>query len=278
MIKKKVYKHGVVYNCDIMELIEEVIKFLSRFMNNGSILAFFGSEPSYSKWASYIYEFLPFRHEIIWNKGNAFSLNAKLNKIHEKICICGSGEINDYKIDFLEKLEYQEINNELMKRKINMFRECFNRYDGDDIKNYMLKNFNEIKNMRSYTYKNNKDSLIQGITRYDPNLSAMTSMLGMRMVNIDSIIKISQENVKRRRREHIIKHPTVKPTELMTILIQLISKEGEVIFDPFIGSGSTAVACLRNNRRFIVCEIDEEYFNLTCSRIENEYKNNMFLQ
>lgn len=57
-------------------------------------------------------------------------------------------------------------------------------------------------------------------------------------------------------------HPTQKPVELMKILIENSSNEGDVVLDPFMGSGSTGVACLNTNRRFIGIELDKKYFEV----------------
>lgn len=72
-------------------------------------------------------------------------------------------------------------------------------------------------------------------------------------------------------------HPTIKNHNILSYYIRAISNENETIFDPFIGSGSTAVACLKSGRRFIGCELYKEYFDLACERIEKEYENNLYL-
>ena len=64
-------------------------------------------------------------------------------------------------------------------------------------------------------------------------------------------------------------HPTEKPVELMEVLVTNSSQEGELVFDPFMGSGSTGIACINNNRNFIGIELDETYFNIAKERIEN---------
>jgi len=64
-------------------------------------------------------------------------------------------------------------------------------------------------------------------------------------------------------------HPTQKPLMLMNSLIELVSKENQIILDPFMGSGTTGVACKNLNRNFIGIELDEKYFNIAKERIEN---------
>ena len=64
-------------------------------------------------------------------------------------------------------------------------------------------------------------------------------------------------------------HPTQKPVSLLQIFIYQSSNENEIILDPFMGSGSTGVACLNTNRKFIGIELDEKYFNIAKNRLEN---------
>ena len=64
-----------------------------------------------------------------------------------------------------------------------------------------------------------------------------------------------------------IDHPSPKPIELYKWIINWISSPGDTILDPFMGSGTTGVACIQTGRKFIVIEIDEGYFNIAKDRI-----------
>lgn len=64
-------------------------------------------------------------------------------------------------------------------------------------------------------------------------------------------------------------HPTQKPVELLEYLIKTYTDENEVVLDNCMGSGSTGVACLKTNRRFIGMELNEEYFEIAQTRIKN---------
>lgn len=64
-------------------------------------------------------------------------------------------------------------------------------------------------------------------------------------------------------------HPTQKSLGLMTDLVKIHSNEGQVILDCFAGSGTTGVACINNDRKFIGIELDETYFNIAKERIED---------
>ncbi|MCL2131069.1 MAG: site-specific DNA-methyltransferase [Lentimicrobiaceae bacterium] len=65
-----------------------------------------------------------------------------------------------------------------------------------------------------------------------------------------------------------IGHPAPFPEELPYRLIQLYSFKGDIILDPFIGSGTTAVSALKSERKFIGYDISEEYINLAINRIQ----------
>jgi len=62
-------------------------------------------------------------------------------------------------------------------------------------------------------------------------------------------------------------HPSEKPVELMEIYINNSSKEGEIVFDPFMGSGTTAIACINTSRNYIGFEIDPDYYKIAEERI-----------
>lgn len=64
------------------------------------------------------------------------------------------------------------------------------------------------------------------------------------------------------------KHPTQKPVALLNHFITLLSNEGDLVVDPFMGSGSTGVACKQSNRNFIGIELDKEYYEIAKKRIE----------
>lgn len=64
-------------------------------------------------------------------------------------------------------------------------------------------------------------------------------------------------------------HPTQKNLNMFKYLLEIHSNEGDVILDPFMGGGTTGVACKQLNRNFIGLEIDTNYFNVASERIDN---------
>ena len=70
-------------------------------------------------------------------------------------------------------------------------------------------------------------------------------------------------------------HPTEKPIELMKILIENSSNENDIVLDPFFGTGSTLLACVNTHRHYIGYEIDDNYFDIACQRLDEvEGENN----
>ena len=64
-------------------------------------------------------------------------------------------------------------------------------------------------------------------------------------------------------------HPTQKPVELIEKFILDSTSEGDTILDTFMGSGTTSVACINTGRKFIGMELDDNYFSIAKTRIEN---------
>lgn len=81
-----------------------------------------------------------------------------------------------------------------------------------------------------------------------------------------SIIQISNANQKNKI------HPTQKPVALFEYLIKTYTNEGDIVLDNCVGSGTTGVACMNTNRKFIGIEKDDGYFNIAKTRIEESLK------
>lgn len=67
-------------------------------------------------------------------------------------------------------------------------------------------------------------------------------------------------------------HPTEKPVALLTFYVLNSSSPNDIVLDPFMGSGSTGVACVNTNRQFIGIEMDRGYFDIAVNRITNHTK------
>lgn len=67
-----------------------------------------------------------------------------------------------------------------------------------------------------------------------------------------------------------VDHPTQKPVSLMSYFINLLSDTGDIVLDPFMGSGTTGVSAVKDERSFIGIEVDKTYYNLSKKRISDE--------
>jgi len=91
-------------------------------------------------------------------------------------------------------------------------------------------------------------------------INKRTNTLNKGTRNPTSILEVDRE---------IGLHPTQKPVALMSYLIKTYTNEGETVLDNCMGSGTTGVACVNLNRNFIGIEMDENYFNIAQTRINN---------
>lgn len=67
-------------------------------------------------------------------------------------------------------------------------------------------------------------------------------------------------------------HPCEKPLPWMKWLVERASKNDDVVLDPFMGSATTAVACIASGRKFVGVEVNHDYFKLACERVENAWR------
>ena len=82
-----------------------------------------------------------------------------------------------------------------------------------------------------------------------------------------SIIRVDKEH------DGNYHHPTQKPVNLLRWLIRTFTNEGDLVLDNCMGSGTTAVACIKEKRHFIGYEITKEYYDIACERIKQEKAN-----
>lgn len=111
-------------------------------------------------------------------------------------------------------------------------------------------------NYNHYCGNSNHVSLEKQPKRYDPDFVQPSNVLEFKVV--------PNRNGKL--------HPTQKPVDLLEYLIKTYTNENDTILDFTMGSGSTGVACIKLNRKFVGIELDEECFNVAKDRIESMCK------
>ena len=76
-----------------------------------------------------------------------------------------------------------------------------------------------------------------------------------------------------------VAHPTQKPLSLISWNVRCVTKQDDTILDPFMGSGTTLVACAKLGRKGIGIELDPDYFDIACRRVEEAYRQpDMFVE
>lgn len=229
-------------------------------------LVFFGRGDSFYKWNLLAkQQGFQFKEEIIWNKRHNTSPFHSLSRIHETISV----RMKDGYI--------------INKVKIDALRKHFNEDDFYCLMNDLKRVFSSIKN--SDTIKNYLEKGIR-ILELNKNKHSLTTDKILKNVdrNIKTINKYKEgtilSSIITEKREHYtMEHPTQKPIKLLEKLVLLATNENETILDPFMGSGSTGLACLFKNRNFIGCEIDKEYFEIAERRLkstQDTLKQNLF--
>lgn len=251
-----------------------------RILKQNGFLIFTGIQPSLSDWIIKSKEQgFKFLQEIIWDKIHCSSFMNPIRKQHENIIILSKGgkhhQLKTIRIP-REQEEVSSIQMKTINHNYSTIRKILN--DKEKLKEWLdiLENNLQYNDKRSERAINDeihkfadKQMKYEKLTQRDIyDLQAM-----QKGSKLSSIIKMSTHNRQKYgidQNEYNIKHPTVKPINLIKILIELTSNENDLIFDPFLGSGTTAIACKKLKRNFIGCEIDKEYYEICCKRIFEE--------
>lgn len=236
---------------------QKCFELLYKIMAKNSILAFFGRGDSFYKW-NYLTKQIgfDFREEIIWDKNQPSTPTLALQRIHETISIKQKGNVclNKVYIDYCEyNLEAEKTFENDLKRLVSSIKNC--------------KTINELEEWKKggYIKSSNKKHKLTSKLQFNKDRGCGIYQMLTRGRQLNSICRISREHYQ-------FIHPTQKPVKLLEHLINLCSQPNDLVFDGFSGSGSTAIACIRTNRRFIGCELDPIYFEKACERIETELK------
>ena len=170
---------------------------------------------------------------------------------------------NDEALDWLE--EYVSELYRIMKDNTAVY--CFCSWHNVDIFKQTFEKYFKLKNIIVWEKNNTSMGDLKG--SYAPKYElVLFAHKGRRVLNGFRYPDIIQ--AKRTGNQY---HPTEKPVDLLEIFIGESSYENDIVFDGFMGSGSTGVAALNLNRHFIGIELDENYFEVAKERIENAITN-----
>jgi site-specific DNA-methyltransferase (adenine-specific) len=255
----------------------------------------FGRGTSFYRWNTRLADLgFNFKEEIIWNKSYCSSPLMNISRVHESISIYtkGKGVINKVKVPYLEMKghDIDAIVTDIKRLKTtfkntksldavlaflenNKVMTCADNVLSTSISSIIktqdraasvlsgIQNGMNEKSIIRTDYRAAKQRhsvVVQNATEGDRSINVMRSVyFGM---NEKSIIKL--------RRDHYATiHPTQKPVRLLERLLALVSKEGDLVLDPFSGSASTAIAAYNTGRSFIGFEIDKEFYDASMERL-----------
>ena len=276
----------------------ELFNQFKRVLKPDGFVVLFGRGTSFYRWNVILSQLgFSFKEEIIWAKSNITSPLLALLRVHETISISslGKGKINRVKVPYIEakngnvasvlqdikRLKVILHNPKSLKAVEDFLINNVASYNLDRISAYNVSAQPGFKNedrcaavvramsdgctersiIRTDLHKDekaNKHGLHGDMKIGDRSCNVISSMsCGM---NEKSIIKIVRDH-------YSAIHPTQKPVRLLERLLALTTQPGDVVLDPFIGSCSTAIACVNTNRKYIGFEIDKEYYDAGMNRL-----------
>lgn len=228
---------------------------VKRVLKPSGFIVMFGRGTAFYRWNTILADLgFKFKEEIIWDKRYVTSPLLPLNRVHETISLhCkGNGKINKVKVPYLEKKQH---NIDSIIADIKRMRS-------------VLHNTLELDAVLAYLEDNNKE--VNCSDGCAPAVQHEMRFRAARSVSAMQAIKegMNEKSIIKERRDHYATiHPTQKPVRLLERLLNLVCDKNALVLDPFIGSGSTAIACINTGRNYIGFEIDKEYYDKACKRI-----------
>ena len=176
-------------------------------------------------------------------------------------------------------IRYEKIKGDQSLHWLDDFVEEIFRVSKDNTAHYMFCSFHHIDTFKQAIQKRFK---VKNIITWVKNNTSMGDLKGDFAPKTEFIIFFHKGRrlINGKRDSNVFEysktrnelHPTQKPVDMTEYMLSKFSDEGDVILDPFMGSGTTGVACINTNRKFIGIELDKEYFNIAKKRIERILK------
>ena len=226
-----------------------------RILKRDGFIVLFGRGTSFYRWNTMLADRgFNFKEEIVWDKAYCTSPLMAMSRVHETVSIHskGKGAIRRSKVPYLE-MKGHDIN-----------AVCV------DLKRFLsgVKNEKSLKVVLEFLENNTIDYAPATVKNRITTAGHYESQ--ERSVAVAKQIRdgLNEKTIIRQTRDHYSAiHPTQKPVRLLERLLALATSPGDLVLDPFSGSGSTAIACINTGRRFIGMEIDEEYHAASMVRI-----------
>lgn len=108
---------------------------------------------------------------------------------------------------------------------------------------------------------------------YDPSIEFFIHAWHRGAHPVGTLAELKRYHISTNGKDKSIGHPTTKPLQLMNKIVR--NANAQEIFDPFMGSGSTGIACIEQGKKFVGIEYNKKYFDIAVKRIEDFYKNSL---
>lgn len=267
-----------------------------RVLKPTGFLVYFGRGASFYRWC-HIADNLGFhfKEEVIWNKLHIKNPLGNFSRTHETIAIWAKKKNNTLKKTRFPYKEKYGVDNctsltelikainklsENTKKFVKSFykdKDCFDTY----LKENINKNVEDVvipKELFNIDHPNTLSPTIT--TKFDISNKDLyqlnTIIKGIKEQSIINCLPPSIPSIWEQAHIRSVWHPTEKPVHLMERLIALVTAEGDIVLDAFMGSGTTGVACKTLGRSFIGMELNPAYYQIAKLRVEKSIKKNPY--
>ena len=237
---------------------------INRILRKNGKCILFSQEPFTSDLIKSAIPNVPFSYRCVWIKDHfANSLIAKKAPVSyfEDICVFSklhdTDELHPLRGYAKEIYDFIGLNKKQIIEKVGQRADHFFRIDSTQFSLCTEKTYNELISVFGI------DKMI-GFKSFN-ELEKINSVFNS-VFNLECGAKF-KSNVFKYKKDYSGYHPTQKPVALLEDLIRIYSNEGNTVLDFTMGSGSTGVACVNTNRKFIGIELDETYFKIAQERI-----------
>ena len=273
---------------DIIIPFEPLWNQYNRIIKDKGTILFFGSEPFSS--LVRVSSLNSYKYDWVWEKNNSSNfqlVNYQPLKIHETISVFTNDtpdmEFAEIMIDNMNRLNLKQLDISKLElsKNGNITGWVTNKLNGSQLPT--RRQWEKICNL--FNIENDYDNILKRVKKNTYNIEVQQLESKLKCSNKNKSGKLGHLSSESKRDfylqtktgypKSIIKydketahHPTQKPTSLLEFLIKTYSNKNEIILYPTMGSGSTGVACLNTNRKFIGIEKDNKYFDIAKKRLE----------
>lgn len=256
---------------------KKVYKVANRILRKNGKMVLFSQEPYTTALITQAIPNIPFSYRAIWEKdnfANALGVNKAMVGFYEDILVFS-------KKDCDIKNPVKSYTNKIRQYICKPNKEIYDDFERAGFKKYAVLDTFNSDNARRYnfpTYETYKNLIslygidkMEGFKDYEVIREQYIKHTPPSTFNLWEGKKY-KSNILKYKKDYGALHPTQKPILLLEDLIKTFSNEGDLVVDLTMGSGSTGVACVNTNRKFIGIELDDKYFEIAKKRI-NEAQN-----